>query len=151
MAIRDYHLIWLEYHPNRTMEWLQERLEDGFDVHHMDGDHGNNDWRNLALVEASDHMRLHGYGLIRLLGDAKDKVKQERLTVGRVAYDMKSASVSWSEVGAALYSEAVRPEATARAAAKDYAIAYGEQFPKPDSAAPSGPLGRRRGKTYKSV
>ncbi len=55
-----YHHIWLEAHPERSEEWLKDRLKDGFDVHHIDGDHSNDDPKNLALIEASDHMRMHG-------------------------------------------------------------------------------------------
>ena len=32
----------------------------GFDVHHMDGNHTNNDPSNLVLIEHGDHMMLHG-------------------------------------------------------------------------------------------
>ncbi|MEN3238678.1 HNH endonuclease [Methylobacterium ajmalii] len=34
-------------------------LLDGFDVHHLDHDHANNDPANLVLIEAQDHMRVH--------------------------------------------------------------------------------------------
>jgi hypothetical protein len=53
-------------HPHRTEEWLQERLRDGFDVHHIDGDHSNDDPINLVLIECVDHLRLHGKEMNRL-------------------------------------------------------------------------------------
>jgi len=56
----EHHLIWLEAHPNRTFEWFRERMADGFQVHHVDGDHSNNHPSNLVLIETIDHMRLHG-------------------------------------------------------------------------------------------
>lgn len=37
-------------------------MRDGFDVHHLDGDHENNDPRNLVLIEHTDHMALHNGG-----------------------------------------------------------------------------------------
>ena len=52
--------MWLGAHPNRSQEWLQERLRDGFDIHHVDGNHMNDDPANLVLIEHDDHMRLHG-------------------------------------------------------------------------------------------
>lgn len=53
---------WLTAHPNRSEEWLRERMRDGFDVHHVDGDSRNNDPDNLVLIEGSDHMLLHFVG-----------------------------------------------------------------------------------------
>ena len=38
---------------------------EGFDVHHIDGDHDNNDPDNLVLIEHADHFRLHGTGPMR--------------------------------------------------------------------------------------
>lgn len=57
-----YHHAWLKAHPDRSLEWLEERLKDGFDVHHLDNDHQNNEPLNLALIEHVDHVRLfHGF------------------------------------------------------------------------------------------
>lgn len=62
--MQPYHEAWLTIHKHRTRAWLSARLKDGFDVHHIDGDHYNNDPRNLVLIECLDHMRLHcGAGL----------------------------------------------------------------------------------------
>lgn len=60
---QSYHLAWLVEHPDRTREWLKRMMLEGFDVHHVDGDHTNNEPGNLVLMEAADHMRLHGMGL----------------------------------------------------------------------------------------
>jgi hypothetical protein len=60
MPIEDYHFAWLSVHPNRSLEWLKERMKDGFHIHHLDGDHGNNAPGNLVLIEGMDHFRLHG-------------------------------------------------------------------------------------------
>ena len=42
------------------------QLREGFDVHHIDNDHGNDDPLNLVLIEHSDHQMLHS-GKHRLL------------------------------------------------------------------------------------
>lgn len=64
--MKIYHEVWLDAHPWRTREWLEERLKDGFAIHHIDGDHDNNDPKNLLLCEASDHMMLHGMPLVAM-------------------------------------------------------------------------------------
>lgn len=62
-----YHHAWLSAHPDRTEDWLKVRLAEGFDVHHLDSNHANNDPTNLVLIEHLDHMRcLHGTGGNRL-------------------------------------------------------------------------------------
>lgn len=54
-----YHHVWLTAHPHRTEQWLAEKLAEGFDIHHLDGDHSNNDPLNLVLIDGGDHMMLH--------------------------------------------------------------------------------------------
>lgn len=63
MKLADHHVAWLSAHPDRSAGWLKEMLREGFDVHHVDGDDSNNDPRNLILIEAVDHIRLHGPAL----------------------------------------------------------------------------------------
>ncbi len=60
-----YHYLWLCAHPDRADTWLRDRLADGFDIHHIDGDHANAAPRNLALIEHSDHFMLHGGRALR--------------------------------------------------------------------------------------
>ncbi len=62
MSLKPYHHAWLSIHPHRTECWLRERLREGFDIHHIDGNHENNDALNLALVEHTDHLRVHNRG-----------------------------------------------------------------------------------------
>ena len=62
--MQPHHEEWLAAHPYRSAEWLRERIADGFDVHHIDGDHDNNDPTNLILIEHGDHMALHNGGVI---------------------------------------------------------------------------------------
>lgn len=60
MAFKSYHHVWLASHPHRTADWLAARLAEGFDVHHINGDHNDDTPDNLALIECADHMHLHG-------------------------------------------------------------------------------------------
>ena len=41
--LQPHHAAWLAAHPHRDRRWFRARLRDGFDVHHLDGDHDNND------------------------------------------------------------------------------------------------------------
>lgn len=54
-----HHLKWLEYHPSKTADWLEGKLQEGFDIHHIDGNHTNNSRRNLVLIEKEDHLCMH--------------------------------------------------------------------------------------------
>jgi hypothetical protein len=53
-----HHRAWLKAHPERSEGWLRERLADGFEVHHVDGNGANDHPLNLALVEGRDHVRV---------------------------------------------------------------------------------------------
>lgn len=74
-----HHAAWLQMHPERTEQWLRERLADGFQVHHVDGDGSNDAPHNLVLIEGQDHIRMHGGAL----GDgiASWRAKQRRAVV----------------------------------------------------------------------
>lgn len=66
LKMKPHHAAWLSNHPTRSAEWLSARLADGFDVHHLDGDHTNNSPENLILVECQDHsLTLHSLRMIR--------------------------------------------------------------------------------------
>lgn len=58
--LQSYHLAWLSVHPSRTTDWLTRMMAEGFHVHHVDGDHSNDEPSNLILIEGDDHLRLHG-------------------------------------------------------------------------------------------
>lgn len=78
-----HHLVWLSVHPERTKEWLKERLKDGFDVHHINGDHADNEPQNLVLIDCGDHMMLHsGHRLRRVSGKGGGRPKKVRSAVG---------------------------------------------------------------------
>lgn len=56
--MKKWHRNWLQRHPWRTKEWLQERLRDGFDIHHLDNNPFNHSPDNLILVDGNDHRDL---------------------------------------------------------------------------------------------
>lgn len=83
-GFQAYHYSWLAAHPHRTAEWLKDKLREGFDIHHLDNNHSNNEPDNLILIEHTDHMFLHARG--RTLGrltpqrkNVKRKIKKARL------------------------------------------------------------------------
>lgn len=77
MMLRPHHRVWLAAHPHRTAAWLRERIADGFDVHHIDGDDANDHSSNLILLETTDHtLTIHKLPCSRL--DAV-KAMQERV------------------------------------------------------------------------
>lgn len=104
VGMEAHHHAWLTAHPNRTEDWLRERLRDGFDIHHLDGDHGNNDPLNLVLIDAADHMMLHNgkSRMVRRPDLASMDRKNEKMLrdVGAVAVDEReSFGTSWREIG----------------------------------------------------
>jgi len=82
VGFRSYHRAWLALHSNRDEAWLREKLREGFDVHHLDGDKANEAPENLVLIEHLDHMRLHGstmtIGRLAVIV-TKKKIKRARL------------------------------------------------------------------------
>jgi hypothetical protein len=58
--LRPHHVAWLSVNPHRSETWLREMFRHGFQIHHLDGDHANNDPQNLLLINHQDHMSLHG-------------------------------------------------------------------------------------------
>lgn len=80
--LASYHLAWLSAHPARSAEWLSAMLADGFDVHHIDGDHSNDATTNLALIETQDHaLNIHQLpftrsAAIRALRARRDRIEE---------------------------------------------------------------------------
>lgn len=77
--MKKSHAVWLEFHPGRSVDWLRARLDDGFDIHHIDGDRGNNIPSNLVLIEHGDHLDLHGLALRRKPGPRGPRKETLRL------------------------------------------------------------------------
>lgn len=96
-TLRSYHHVWLESHRNRTEEWLCERLADGFDIHHIDGDGDNDSPANLVLIECGDHMRLHGHPNFLRIGMESQKRRraEQRLRTAAIAYTALSEGHDW--------------------------------------------------------
>jgi hypothetical protein len=66
MAPCPSHAAWLAANPNISEDWLRQKIVEGFDIHHIDGDHWNNDPDNLALIWHDDHLgKLHGLKHLR--------------------------------------------------------------------------------------
>ena len=65
---------WLDAHPERDVEWLLRMAKEGFDIHHIDGDHENDDPLNLVLIEHRDHFMLHS-GKRQALGRLSNRVE----------------------------------------------------------------------------
>jgi hypothetical protein len=76
--LQPYHHAWLNSHPTRDEEWLRAKLKDGFHIHHLDGNHSNDDPLNLVLIDGVDHFRLHGALLIKRIGPKKGKRGPQR-------------------------------------------------------------------------
>ncbi len=58
-ALDLHRQAWLDAHPERDEAWLLRMAKEGFDIHHVDGDHENNAPQNLVLIEHRDHFMLH--------------------------------------------------------------------------------------------
>jgi hypothetical protein len=102
--MKEYHRAWLDAHPDRTADWLKRMLAEGFQVHHIDGDHSNNHPANLALIENVDHLRLHGmFGLARpgiRIGAIKGgKARMSKMSKKeRSAHQSMAAKARWKAV-----------------------------------------------------
>ena len=118
--MEEYHRAWLEGHPEYDASWLHQAIEAGFHVHHLDGDHGNNDPSNLVLIERNDHFRLHGTHKLKPLAE-KWEESAKRVSLGKSAYQMRlEENPTWREIGERLgYEE--NPAAKAIAVASRYA------------------------------
>ena len=63
--MKQYHYNWLSIHPFKSEQWLRYMLSEGFHMHHVDGNHDNDDPYNLALMFGVDHSRLHASGQVQ--------------------------------------------------------------------------------------
>ena len=93
-----HHISWLKSRPHRTMGWLAEMLRCGFDIHHLDGNHDNNEPGNLVLIEHTDHIRLHNggaYTLGRLTPSGRRRKRRKRVEAAIAARE--AACRLWNE------------------------------------------------------
>lgn len=86
--LQPYHHAWLGAHPERSETWLRARLKDGFDVHHLDGDHANNDPLNLILIDSADHLMLHN-GKTRVVRRPISRISVKRRDTRQIQEEMR--------------------------------------------------------------
>lgn len=98
-GLSKHHRIWLDAHPDREDYWLCWMLREGFQIHHIDGDHGNNDPGNLVLIESGDHKFLHGKKRLKSLRERKSA---QRLEAGKLGYNLRKNGESWNTINMAL-------------------------------------------------
>jgi hypothetical protein len=77
-ALQEYHHVWLQAN-NKDEQWLRLMFKEGFHIHHIDGDHDNNDAKNLVLIWGIDHFMLHsGVRFVRGKNSGKKRPKVSR-------------------------------------------------------------------------
>ena len=122
--MKKYHEVWLETRSHRTKEWLEQRLQDGFDIHHLDGDHSNNRYDNLVLIDHSDHMMIHNGTTPMVLGRRTKGPTRRTLQRGAVAYLMRSQGKGWIEINRVMKTGVANNQS-----AKVYADMHGLPWP----------------------
>jgi len=84
-------------------EWLRSATRNGFDVHHRDGNHSNNDPDNLIMIFSKDHAYLHSTSKFSARVNGKWMTQEEiddiKLTKGERAYRMRLEGKVWREIG----------------------------------------------------
>ena len=135
--LQKYHRIWLEHHPHYDEFWLTQAISAGFDLHHLDGNHDNNDADNLILVEKGDHCKLHGrfaFGPTNgtVPRNCWDSAKK-RMQLGEAAYQIRSEeSISWAKIAKRLgYEDEMRAANYAVNVASYFAKINKKQWPIP--------------------
>ncbi len=94
------HVAWLAAHPSRTADWLRSQLDDGFDVHHVDGDRNNNNSNNLVLIESQDHTTvIHGLFMKRLPKHSPRGRKPADHARDGAIYAAREAGRGWRSIG----------------------------------------------------
>ena len=82
--MHKHHFIWLRKYPHRTETWFQEKPDDGFHIHHQDGNHANNSPNNLLLIDGNDHFLLHkNWSQSDKLKEGRAKAKAAGVKFGR--------------------------------------------------------------------
>ena len=104
-------------------EWLEAALFNGMQIHHRDGDHKNDDPKNLVLIFCGDHGSFHGAktfsGKSRGVWVTAEQLKREREQAGKAAYEAVENGVAWELTGVN----------SAQNKAKAYAIKNGKPWP----------------------
>ena len=101
-APAPHQLAWLASHPNRSLTWLREQSADGFDVHHVDGNHSNNAPENLILIDHRDHFMLHSGGRPLSCRKGRAGPQPETIRIGLAAKESKDRGMTWVQIGKAM-------------------------------------------------
>lgn len=123
---KDYRQIWADKYKKDSL-WMEQASENGFHVHHVDGDRDNNDPDNLMMIFKGDHMLLHN--LKRWAAhDGEKWVTQEELMEakklkGQRAYEERLKGKTWIEIK--LTTDIGNP----LLAAKQYATHHSKPWP----------------------
>lgn len=114
---------WLSAHPERDIGWLERAIAEGFEIHHVDGKHHNNDPANVVLIDAVDHRRLHGRFVI-----AKSRSVLINGELARKAYESREdQGYAWQHIGKQLRITGI----TAQKLARIHAGLYKLKWPLP--------------------
>jgi hypothetical protein len=98
--MQDYHKVWIE-DRGVDEDYLKAALLSGFDMHHLDGDHENNDPSNLILIHHLDHVMLHKSIPIPqrgLVWHDKEGYVNTKLIRGEKAYKEKASGKMWKDI-----------------------------------------------------
>lgn len=124
--MQAHHVVWLASHPRRTREWLEQRIADGFEIHHCDHNHNNNEPWNLVLIEGVDHHRLHGRDIALPI-----QRKEIDMVLGEIAYHgRKETNGSWEFIAHKL---GIRSAQRVEKAARHYADENALIWPLPEA------------------
>lgn len=99
--MNEYHRAYLSK-GTMTEEFFLEALANGFDIHHVDGDHNNNDPDNLVMIYKADHFTMHGAKVFHAKMDGRWMTQEEidsiKATQGEKAYKLRASGLLWREV-----------------------------------------------------
>lgn len=132
-TLKEHHYVWLKAHPGRDEEWIKTALHAGFDIHHIDGNHENDDPDNLILIELGDHQRIHNGLVIDFHNSRRGKwgVREKRIGLGDEAYTLRISGLKWRDIGLRLYPDKSHSMAYSINVAKMYAEYHDKEWPIP--------------------
>ena len=99
--MKEHHKAYLSK-QNMTEAFFKEALYNGFDIHHIDGDHDNNEPDNLIMIYSSDHMLLHGVKKFKGRGNgvwmSQEEIDALKATQGETAYKLRLTGLMWKQI-----------------------------------------------------
>lgn len=124
--MEESHIVWLKHHGVEP-EFLMQAVLNGFEIHHLDGDHDNNDPLNLVLIYDKDHYQLHGiYHDTKLNRTWQDVLAEQKakITKGQIAYNLRTSGAKWAEVATQVSASIPNTMTMARRYAKLNSLAW---------------------------